>query len=156
MKRKTQNLPYVRESHLFILGKSFELESGEMSAGDLAEVAADDEVEVDVPEVKLPEDDLFFPPIALPTLFALAFSLPEVVTVITVVGVGVEVEVTAAEAEVGTLGVLTGSMGELVREREPKNRSGFSGEEAAAAAAAVPDPAAFEEGTGCAADEAEF
>lgn len=29
---------------------------------------------------------------------------------------------------VGTLGVFTGSIGELVRDREPKNRIGFSGE----------------------------
>ena len=30
-------------------------------------------------------------------------------------------------AEAGTLGVLTGSIGELVRDRDPKNREGFSG-----------------------------
>ena len=30
-------------------------------------------------------------------------------------------------AEAGTLGVLTGSIGELVRDRDPKNRDGFSG-----------------------------
>ena len=41
-------------------------------------------------------------------------------------------------ALVGTLGVLTGSMGELVRDREPKNRMGFSGD-----AAAVPEAPAF-------------
>ena len=30
-------------------------------------------------------------------------------------------------AEMGTFGVLTGNMGEFVRERDPKNRDGFSG-----------------------------
>lgn len=135
----------------FIFGKSLELDAGEMSAGDLTEAMPEDEVEVVVPEVRLPDEDFFLLPIVV---FAFAFSLLEV-TEITVVA---EV-VLLAVVEVGTLGVLTGNMGEFVRDREPKNRNGFSGEDAtpAAEAEAAPDPdaAAPEAGTGCGDDEEE-
>ena len=106
---------------------------GDISAEGLTAVSVFDEevgtvgVGVAMP-MRLPEDDFFFPPITVATTM-LAFSLPPTTVVEVVVVVAVATVVVAAPA--GTLGVLTGNMGELVREREPKKRSGFSGEEAA-------------------------